>query len=210
MKQRSFIRKDISLAVTVIAMIALVPFNNAAAQADTYSASCNQWPATQVPCRADDANMDYCTVEPWDPTIGQRFGEAMSNLDNQTDLYDTYMNPCGTQTDLGAHRNGVTGEVELPDNVLGMYICTKRMPSVARCDQASLIFNIRSSWLQSRTWGWNSTQLANARRNVLCHEIGHAVGVYHDTGVGGCMNSTLSTQVLYYPQHHVDHINAAH
>ncbi|MFT4260416.1 hypothetical protein [Microbacterium sp.] len=155
--------------------------------------------------------MDYCTVEPWDPVIGQRFGEAMVNLDNQTDLYDTYMNPCGTQTDLGGHINGNTGEVELSDSILGQYICTKKLSKNARCDQASLIFNIGSSWLQASTWGWNATQLANARRNVLCHEIGHAVGLYHNTGVGGCMTSGVpSIAILNYPQHHVGHINAAH
>ena len=41
-------------------------------------------------CRADDANMDYCTPYAWDPTVwGAPFVAAMMNLDSQTDMYKT-------------------------------------------------------------------------------------------------------------------------
>lgn len=55
-------------------------------------------------CRADDANMDYHTPYAWDPTVwGAPFVAAMMNLDSQTDMYDTYMAPCTSQTDIGGY-----------------------------------------------------------------------------------------------------------
>ena len=164
-----------------------------------------------TPCRGDDQDMDYCTLYSWPSAIGNRFVEAMVNLDTQTVLWDTYENPCNPNTDLGGHISGQSGELVLGNNTLGLYLCTKLLwPAGSRCDQASIIFNSGSTHLNASVQGWNSTQLANARRNVLCHEIGHGVGLYHDTGVGGCMQSGVFTSNLQYPAHHVSHINAGH
>lgn len=59
-----------------------------AARADILSNTCRQWyPGAQVsnmiPCQSDDRNVDFCTVYPWPSVIGDRFGEAMANLDAQ-------------------------------------------------------------------------------------------------------------------------------
>lgn len=56
-------------------------------------------------CFPDDANVDFCTPYPWDPSIGNLLMSAMANLDAQTDAYDTYASVCGPHTDIGAHLN---------------------------------------------------------------------------------------------------------
>lgn len=183
-----------------------------AARADTLSNTCRQWyPGAQVsnmiPCQSDDRNVDFCTVYPWPSIIGDRFGEAMANLDAQTVLYDTYMNPCGTQTDLGGHLSGQSGELVLPSNWLGLSLCTKLLwPAGAKCDQASIIFapyhpNFSALSAASRAIAW---------RNTLCHEIGHGLGLPHDGPSGGCMVSGIRTSWSGYSTHHRDLINNAY
>ncbi len=151
-------------------------------------------------CRADDANMDYCTPYPWPVADwGTPFGDAMANLDAQTDMYRTYANPCGPQTDIGGYLNT---SPERPDGLgsttRGVWICTKKVAGKpTTCDQGSMVIN--TSLLP------NYAQ----RRKTMCHEIGHAAGLTHTSTYGGCMVSGSSTNITY-SSHHVAHINAAY
>lgn len=149
-------------------------------------------------CRADDANMDCCTPYAWDPTVwGAPFVAAMMNLDSQTDMYDTYMAPCTSQTDIGGY---LDTSPEYPNGIgattRGLFLCTKKVASNSTtCDQGSLVVN--TSLLTSY----------EQRQKTFCHEIGHAAGLTHGSTYGGCMVSGSSTNVTY-SAHHVAHINA--
>ena len=158
--------------------------------------------STGTGCLADDANEDFCTVYAWPTTYGNRFMDAMANLDAQTDMYDTYQSTCGAQTDIGGYLNK-SKEMTAPldSYTLGAYSCTKKIAgSSTVCDQGSLTIN--TSLLTDAT----------KIRKTLCHEIGHAVGLLHypmgTTGVG-CMVSWYSSAITY-SAHHVSHINAAY
>lgn len=131
----------------------------------------------------------------------------MGNLDAQTVLYDTYRSTCTPSTDLGGHLSGQSGEMVLENDVLGAYICTKRVAGTsATCNQASIIFQPYSTYFDNVPA--NATQRETAWRNTLCHEIGHGVGLRHGSTYGGCMNSGIYTSNLVYSSHHVSHINA--
>lgn len=151
-------------------------------------------------CRADDANMDYCTPYPWPVADwGTPFGDAMANLDAQTDMYRTYSNPCGPQTDIGGYLNTSPERPSgLGSTTRGVWICTKRVAGRTNtCDQGSMVINtaLLPDYYQ--------------RRKTMCHEIGHAAGLTHTSTYGGCMVSGSSTNV-HYSSHHVSHINAAY
>ncbi|PJJ61713.1 zinc-dependent metalloprotease family protein [Compostimonas suwonensis] len=165
------------------------------AHADSFTGSCAN---NSSICRADDANMDFCTPVPWPLEWGSPFTDAMINLDAQTDMYDTYQSVCGPQTDLGGYLN-TSPEWTLGSSTRGLYSCTKPIGSYGSgvCDQASVLVN--TSLLP------NYAQ----RKKTFCHEIGHAAGLYHDTGIGGCMVSGSSTATSY-AAHHVAHINSAY
>lgn len=153
-----------------------------------------------APCKADDANMDYCTVNAWPISYGHPFGDAMVNLDAQTDMYDTYQATCGSQTDIGAYFNSSPEIPPLQPGTYGAWQCTKRLASNSSiCDQGSLVIN---------------TSMANTAgqiRKTLCHEVGHAAGLMHGTSavVSGCMISGQGTWSTY-SAHHVAHINSAY
>lgn len=141
----------------------------------------------------------------------------MESLDSLTVLYDTYQPACGPNTDIGGHLNGDSGEFVLGSNTLGMGFCTKKH-SGKYCDQGSLIFNHTSPWLAAPAYSsggvskpeWTSTQVANMRRNTMCHEVGHMIGFAHNTGEGGCMASTLTGVSLQLSSHHVSHVNLSY
>lgn len=140
-----------------------------------------------APCYADDANMDYCTPYPWPAsTYGNRFGNAMVNLDSQTDMYDTYQATCGPQTDIGGYLNS-SPEITLSPSVRGIALCTKPLNGwgSTRCDQGSMVINA------------NIVSGAQASK-TMCHEIGHFTGLWHYSGTAySCMVSGSSTLTSY-------------
>ena len=130
----------------------------------------------------------------------------MVNLDNQTDMFDTYMNPCGPQTDL----HGVSGSNASMPGTRGSYECLTFVVNLAVCDTGRLRVNV--DLLLDYT----------QRRKTFCHEVGHSVGLQHYTSAGtgvvpgennDCVkNGTVSGEIWWieYSQHHRDHINSAY
>ncbi|WP_133163761.1 hypothetical protein [Cryobacterium zongtaii] len=165
------------------------------ASADYFGTNC---PDGNTPCRADDANMDFCTPHAWSSTWGNPFTDAMANLDLQTVMYDTYQPVCGPQTDIGGYLNSGDGIV-LNSSTRGRYACTKPLYGWGwgKCDQASIYVN---------TYLLTSYEL---RRKTFCHEVGHAIGLYHGNDAGnGCMVTTSGATFSFYTSHQVnDHIN---
>ncbi|WP_299091385.1 hypothetical protein [uncultured Microbacterium sp.] len=84
-----------ALTAAVSLVVAGGLFGSSSAQADPFGGG----PPT-MGWYADNAGQDYCTVVAWPTDWGYPFVDAMVNLDNQTDMFDTYAASCGTQTDL--------------------------------------------------------------------------------------------------------------
>ncbi|CAN5325743.1 hypothetical protein BH09ACT5_BH09ACT5_08330 [soil metagenome] len=154
---------------------------------------------------ADNAGQDYCTIVPWPMDWGSPFVDAMVNLDNQTDMFDTY-SACGSQTDL---RGEFYNNSFFP-GTRGYYQCLTYVTVGSVCDTGRVALNVDE--LHDYT----------QRRKTLCHEIGHSVGLQHYTSSGtgvvagennDCMkNGPVSGEVWWveYSQHHRDHINIAY
>lgn len=192
-------------AVTAVAIIAIaVSLSSTANRAEAtpaahMSLTCGAYPGALSPCFSDNTGYDYCTPYPWSPEIGHRLIEAMNGIDSASVIAATLSSTCGPDTDLGGHLNNVGGEFVLANSTLGMYVCTKRLASrpTTNCNQASLIFNHTSPWLGQAPHyaagiskpSWTVDQMRNARRTVLCHEAGHGLGLKHNAGLGGCMDS---------------------
>lgn len=193
MSRRTVFARIASALLVAILAFGGVLFSQDRAAADSFGGSCVY---LETLCRADNSNMDYCTAYPWPTGYGYPFADSMSNLDNQTDMYDTYSSTCGPQTDIGGYLNS-SPEWTLGASSLGIAICTKPIGNWGSgvCDQGSMIIN--SSLL--------NTYLKV--RKTTCHEVGHFAGLHHDTGEGGCMVSGYSSNVAYAVPHHVGHIN---
>lgn len=145
------------------------------------------------------------------PTIwSDRAWYAVYCIGAVSDLNSVYEN-CYIKTDVVFHLSGYNGIGSLPSNVMGLYECHVRVTSTA-CDHSYAIANPASPYMYEPAYGskplYTCQQMLWNLENNFCHELGHAVGIYHNTGYGGCMASGFSPSFNGYSSHHVDHMNA--
>jgi hypothetical protein len=145
----------------------------------------------------------YFTYEDTHAAVEDAATWVRNNLLNPTDL-NTYMVASqGDHTDVVVldryytdycnqnwSQDGWTG-------ILGYTTCEARS-STDRCDKQ--VVRISDTVID-----WVST---NGDRELLCHEIGHAIGLGHRSAAAGCMYQPFSGEELHYTSHDRDHINA--
>lgn len=135
--------------------------------------------------RHDGGDHTFCYESTATARMQQAARDGMNNLDAQAVIADSGPLNCGTATDI---RFGSTDIA----NVDGFWQCTQQI-SGGRSASAVVRFNAVNITSDN---DWKQTS---------CHEIGHSVGLTHNTRpdcVAGDENQ------LQYDQHHIDHINS--
>ena len=132
--------------------------------------------------------------------------EAMNNLDAQTNMTVQYQPVCDAETDVAM-------VVDNRITTLGELLCTSpRADSL--CAQAHLRISLASFNNWANAYRPTTAAYYHQLRAVLCHEVGHSVGLKHNGGYGDCMDANYATPPEYwwnyehYAPHHVGHINS--
>lgn len=116
-------------------------------------------------------------------------------LDQTTDM-TSQAQSCLNYTDVWWYK------ADLPAGVRGQRVCVVvgDIPSV--CDRSNVSIDFAEVDIGSNDW--------EDRRKTACHELGHSVGLNHDTA--SCMISgeipSVGEQWRRYSSHDVGHINA--
>lgn len=173
------VKKILAFLGSAVMLLGLTIVPTQAASADVFG-GCFVYQNWTTNCLADDANHGFCTPNPWRSAWGDTFVAAMWQLDAQTDMSDTFFSACVAHVDVGGYINRSPEIDPLPSGYLGMQLCTLGiLGSPQVCDQSSIIIS-----------GPLLTD-ASHRRKTLCHEVGHSVGLIHNSGFGGCMEKRL-------------------
>jgi hypothetical protein len=131
--------------------------------------------------------------------------DAMNNLDAQTNMTVQYQPVCDAETDVLLY-------VDNTIPVLGLLGCVQPRPD-GRCAQAHLLVGGAAfgNWINE--YRPTNEAVYHQVRWVLCHEVGHSVGLRHNGGYGDCMDSGYVDPVEnwwnheHYAPHHVEHVN---
>lgn len=134
-------KKFLALLASAVMLLALAIIPTTAASADVLDPCYYVAATTQTNCLADDANHGYCTPNPWPSAWGDTFVAAMWQLDQQTDMYDTYFSSGVSHVDVGGYINSSPEILNgLSSAYRGMQLCTLRIAgSSTVCDQSSII-----------------------------------------------------------------------
>jgi hypothetical protein len=164
-------------------------------------------PATANPNtdgKPDDWFHSYC----WDATTFQdlNWKSVTAAQMEQVDVQSTYGDVGQDVCDPWEHSNVVfiAGTVGTPtDNVLGREDC-QTWTSGGECTQSFIT-------LDTAEMAWRS-YTTNGQQGITCHEIGHSLGLTHNT-TNDCMNSSDPSGNVHgkvYDAHHVAHLQQSH
>lgn len=141
---------------------------------------------------ADNSTHTWCTFGSFVSAWHNPIRDSLINLDSQTDVSDSYVSVCTSDTDA---QFNLSSSSQMGSNTLGSYSCLVNPTSTNRCGAARIRLN---------------TDLLtdyHYRRKTSCHEVGHSVGLQHGPTYGGCMVSGYANYSTY-SSHHVNHINS--
>lgn len=159
------------------------------------TASANPFPNNYDSAVADSSLHTFCTTSGFttDPTVATY---AMDTLDNTTDLTDSNIGSC----------NSVTIDVwwweeDLPGTLRGERSCfSHSSPGV--CDSSDVKLDYAQLDIGGNDW--------YDRRKTSVHELGHSIGLGHDTISAMISGEVPSTALQWrtYSAHDLGHINA--
>lgn len=156
--------------------------------------------ANPFPNNYDDAVADsfihtFCTTSGFttDPSVATY---AMNVLDSTTDLIDSDLGGCSSVT-----TDAWWWEENLPGGLRGQRTCfSHSSPGV--CDSSDLKLDFGQLDVGSNDW--------YDRRKTSVHELGHSVGLGHDSISAMISGEVPSTALVWrrYSDHDIDHLNA--
>lgn len=193
-------RPKLACLGAVIVLVGTMGFSEQPASADPFGGE-----AGGYPWRADGADHWYCFSNiPADQQY--RYHNALSVLDNQTDMWDVHTGTCGSSTDIAYFIN-----VNLAAR--GAAICVRLVAgSTTVCDAYWVALNPFAVLADPGTAGFDISY-----NKTIVHETGHTAGLTHnDTTVSAMRSGAIPTLGGYnflwglYENHHVGHINAAY
>lgn len=143
---------------------------------------------------ADGSVHTYCPTSSFVFEEKKQVAEyAMYYLDATTDMSDS-AGSCQNSTDVWWFNANLTGSLR------GSRVCAVAASSTV-CDRSNVSLDFQQLDIGSNDW--------YDRRKTSCHELGHSVGLNHDSS--GCMISgevpSTATSWLRYNSHDVGHIN---
>lgn len=198
--------------VVMLLSVGIVWHSSTTAVADDTSTTCNGTYdfGEDTPCRQDDRFMGYCMGSEMPPVWADRAWYAAYYIDQATSITATG-EACNWGTDVAFHLAGYSGIASLPPEELGRYYCVVKK-SASVCDHSYALGNPDSPFIYQPAYGskpyYSYQQMLWNMENMFCHEVGHSVSLFHDTGVGGCMKSGASPTFNGYAPHHITHINS--
>jgi hypothetical protein len=130
-----------------------------------------------------------------------------SNLLDPTELSTSLSASVASTTDVVMHDANYVDYCEsalgvqwTTDGVYGLRgftTCTSVTPG-GRCQQQHVRLSVRFFDVHGN----------NGDRWLVCHEVGHAIGLAHRPPYDGCMDNCVDTSALSYTAHDVAHFNA--
>jgi len=139
---------------------------------------------------ADNALHMYCFDLNFIPAWQNPMVDALTNLQNQTNIIVQESVTCSADTDVAFMvKNGPFWA-----GIRGQTACRNLAKQAGVCAGSIIVLN--------------SDLLTNyqMRRKTSCHELGHSVGLSHATTGDDCMISGISS-LITYNSHHISHIN---
>jgi hypothetical protein len=176
------------LAISVVITVLAMPSASAA----------NPYPNNADSTRPGNAVHTYCYTEGFvtDPSVADYAMAVLGNTTDMTDLYPIDPAFCSfRQTDAW------WWEEDLPAGTRGMRTCELNGgPGICQSNDLKLDF----AELDIGSSDWED------RRKTAVHELGHSVGLGHDTISAMISGEIPDTSLTWrtYSQHDIDHINA--
>lgn len=185
-----------AVLVCLLALAGIQLVGLSVAYANPFGSGCGErWGCTLVNTRNVSYGWEGATGNQI-PGIGAAFNWYITNMGTVLNPRrdDSLSFPHVIVTDVNGSQNGLVAWV----NCKNYYWARGGTGNRRWCHGKKLKFN-----------GWYDFvyDTKQARRHIVCHEVGHTVGLHHGPSTSSCMHSS-TTGVTHLNQHHRNHINA--